>query len=118
MAAPAAAARNTSRREVVMRGSTILPVLARHGAQIPLLLVERAPGRDILRIAADLVLAVDDGTTTFDRIGDDARVDGIAIPRPRAGVEDHAVLHLARRQQLHALRQCRLADADDLGRCR
>ena len=50
----------------------------------------------VLRIAADLRLAVDDLAAAFDRVGDDARIDRIAIPRAARRLANHRILHFGR----------------------
>src|SRR5690606_32180065 len=67
-----------------------------HGVEVPLRLDEGTPGLRVLRIPADLVLAVDDLAATLDHVGDDAPVDRVAVPGRGAGLLDHRILHLHR----------------------
>src|SRR5688572_28956766 len=63
-----------------------------HEAQVPLRGIEGLLGGKRRGIPADFLLAVDDAATAFDGVREDATVDGIPVPRPRARVLDNSIL--------------------------
>src|SRR5882757_7088683 len=63
-----------------------------HVAHVPVCGVECLVRGELYRVAAYILLAVDDPAPAFDGVGDDSPVVLVAVPWARAGVGNHGVL--------------------------